>query len=158
MKSLELGNYHIFRCILWRFRGRGTPGFSPTCSGFMFFIDRPTGLEAHITAIEDPGLRERAASLPSLVMARWAPATTVKYRRGWVKWENWCHLHPESPTRPAIPFYICLYINDMLLHRCTFSYTRFALMKSNKMNNYSQLPNAISVTASMGGARHPPKM
>ena len=86
----------------------------------MFFIDRPTGLEAHITAIEDPGLRERAASLPSLVMARWAPATTVKYRRGWVKWENWCHLHPESPTRPAIPFYICLYINDMVLDRCTF--------------------------------------
>ena len=97
----------------------GSPVF-PLPASDSFFLDRFVGLQAHNTSIEDPELRKRAASLPSLVMARWAPATSVKYRRGWVKWENWCQLHPESPARPAISFFICLYINDMVLDQCKF--------------------------------------
>ena len=65
-------------------------------------------------------MRERAASLSTLVMGRWAPATNVKYQRGWDKWEEWCRRYPESPVRPASAFYICLYINDMVLQDCKF--------------------------------------
>ena len=53
-------------------------------------------------------------------MGRWAPATNAKYQRGWVRWEEWCRRHPESPARPAIAFYICLYLNDLVLDECKF--------------------------------------
>ena len=85
-----------------------------------FILDPIVGLEAHTRNIMDPDLRKRAASLPSLVMARWAPSTCDKYMRGWKKWESWCCLHPESSAIPARPFYICLYLNDLVLGRCKF--------------------------------------
>ena len=88
--------------------------------GFLLLIDRLVGLESRLLNIQDPNLRERAASLPSLVLGRWAPATNAKYQRGWVRWEEWCRRHPESPARPAIAFYICLYLNDLVLDECKF--------------------------------------
>ena len=84
------------------------------------FLGTTIGLEAHTALIQDPQLRERAASLSSLVSARWASSTTQKYAAGWEKWERWCRIHPESPARPAIAFYICLYINDLVLGECKY--------------------------------------
>ena len=37
-----------------------------------------------------------------------------------MKWERWCQQYPESPTRPAIAFYVCLYLNDLVLGKCKF--------------------------------------
>ena len=88
--------------------------------GDLFILDRSVGLDCHIASIQNPELRERAASLPSLVMARWAPTTSSKYMRGWTKWEEWCRRHPESPVRPAMAFYICLFFNDLVLDHCKF--------------------------------------
>ena len=53
-------------------------------------------------------------------MNRWAPSTNNKYQRGWTRWEEWCRLHPESPARPAIAFYIGLYFNDLVIEGCKF--------------------------------------
>ena len=53
-------------------------------------------------------------------MARWAASTNSKYERGWKKWCTWCEAHPESPVIPAAPFYICLYINDLVLDGCKY--------------------------------------
>ena len=96
--------------------------FTPTFPPFfvLFPVGPLAGLGAHIKSIRDPDLQERAVSLPSLVFARWAPSTTSKYLRGWLKWERWCQLHPESPARPAFAFYVCLYLNDLVLDRCKF--------------------------------------
>ena len=80
----------------------------------------PVGLQGHIASIQDPKLRKRAASLPDLVHARWAVNTTSKYEQGWRRWSEWCQSHPESPPRPASPFYICLYINDLVLDNCKY--------------------------------------
>ena len=93
---------------------RSIHGFSP------FLTDPSFGLEAHINSIRDPALKKRALSLPSLASARWAPSTSSKYLGGWERWESWCHKHPESPTRPALAFYICLYINDLVLSGCKY--------------------------------------
>ena len=71
-------------------------------------------------SIQDPNLRTRAASLPALVGARWADSTTTKYHNGWEKWRTWCRSHPESSPRPASPFYVCLYLNDLVLSKCKF--------------------------------------
>ena len=88
--------------------------------GCFFLLDPPANIQAHVASIRDPNLRERAASLPSLISARWAASTTSKYAGGWAKWEHWCRLHPESAPRPATAFYICLYINDLVLDNCKF--------------------------------------
>ena len=58
--------------------------------------------------------------LPSLLHARWADSTTSKYEKSWRDWGNWCALSPESPKLPAHPFYIALYINDMVLEGCRY--------------------------------------
>ena len=85
------------------------------------FVTAPrVGLEGHIDCIRDPDLKKRALSLPSLAAARWAPSTSTKYLGGWEKWESWCRMHPESPARPAVAFYICLYVNDLVLSKCKY--------------------------------------
>ena len=106
---------------MWFFLGsRCYRGLASPTPGDLFFLDRSVGLDYHISSVQHPGLRERAASLPSLVMARWAPSTSSKYMRGWVKWEKWCERYPESPAIPAMAFYVCLFINDMVLDGCKF--------------------------------------
>ena len=56
--------------------------------------------------------------MPYLVHGRWADSTQQKYEKAWEKWELWCALYPESPTLPANPFYVALYINDLVLGEC----------------------------------------
>ena len=92
----------------------------PQKSSHVFFADPPLGIQAHIDAIKDQGLRERAASLPTLITARWATSTSSKYEQGWKKWEDWCRRYPESRPRPATAFYVALYFNDLVLQGCKY--------------------------------------
>ena len=92
----------------------------PQKSSHVFFADPPLGIQAHIDTIKDQGLRERAASLPMLITARWATSTSSKYEQGWKKWEDWCRRYPESRPRPATAFYVALYFNDLVLQGCKY--------------------------------------
>ncbi len=73
-----------------------------------------------VNCVQDPDLKERAASLPDLVLNRWAPSTTHKYQAAWARWIDWCSNYMESPPLPAEPFYIALYFNDLVLQGCKF--------------------------------------
>ena len=68
--------------------------------------------------IQDTRLQQSAASLPELIKARWADSTRTKYEAAWRKWNAWCTTYPESCPLPADPFYIALYINDLVLTQC----------------------------------------
>ena len=63
-------------------------------------------------------MKLKAASLPQLIRNRWAHTTIKKYEQGWKKWESWCGRYPESLPLPANPFYIALYLNDLVLDDC----------------------------------------
>ena len=78
------------------------------------------GIWEEIKSIQDPGLKERAHLLPNILQARWADSTKTKYEKAWEKWVKWCQAYPESPKLPAQPFYIALYINDMVLENCKY--------------------------------------
>ena len=65
--------------------------------------------------IVDPHLRLRSTNLLGVVYQRWAPNTHDKYNSGWEGWSARCQKYPESTTLPADPFYIALYINDLIL-------------------------------------------
>ena len=68
--------------------------------------------------IQDTRLQQSAASLPELIKARWADSTRTKYEAAWRKWNAWRTTYPESCPLPADPFYIALYINDLVLTQC----------------------------------------
>ena len=53
-----------------------------------------------------------------IVESRWADSTNSKYKQAWYKWQEWCTRHPESPSKPADPFYMAVYINDLVLREC----------------------------------------
>ena len=76
------------------------------------------GIWEDMEIIQDPELKIRAASLPNLIRNRWADSTNKKYEQGWRKWEAWCACYPESSSLPADPFYIALYLNDLVLDDC----------------------------------------
>ena len=65
-------------------------------------------------------MRRRAECLPYLVTSRWADTKNEKYGQGWKRWEDWCRVHPESQTRPASPFYVALYFNDLVIQGCKY--------------------------------------
>ena len=75
-------------------------------------------LHQRITKIEDSQLKSRAENLHKIMESRWAESTNRKYKHAWDKWEEWCKRHPESPSKPADPFYIAVYINDLVLEEC----------------------------------------
>ena len=68
--------------------------------------------------IADPELRLRSTNLLQVVHNRWAPNTHAKYDSGWEGWSSWCRRYPESNSLPADPFYIALYLNDLVLENC----------------------------------------
>ena len=68
--------------------------------------------------IQDPQLQLRAANLPNIIHSRWANSTHTKYEPAWEKWQEWCKRFPESSPLPADPFYLALYINDLVLDDC----------------------------------------
>ena len=65
--------------------------------------------------IKSADLRERAALLPTVIESAWADSTNQKYSRGWEQWISWCKRYPESKVRPADPFFVALFINDMVI-------------------------------------------
>ena len=70
--------------------------------------------------IQDDNLRSRAANLPKLLQSRWAATTNRKYNNAWGRWVHWCSLYSASSC-PACPFYIALYLNDLVLEGCKIS-------------------------------------
>ena len=65
--------------------------------------------------ILDPRLRQTAKSLPKVITSAWADKTNKKYSRGWQLWLDWCKKYPESIARPALPFYVALFLNELVL-------------------------------------------
>ena len=65
--------------------------------------------------IQDNELRSRSNHIHNLLRSRWADGTNKKYQAAWEKWRNWCSSYPESVLRPADPFYIALYLNDIVM-------------------------------------------
>ena len=91
-------------------------GFPAPTSLFQFLhLDCCTGIWNKTESIKDPELRERAQYLPHVIKSAWADGTNEKYARGWNLWRSWCAKHPESTPRPADPFYLALYMNDLVL-------------------------------------------
>ena len=76
------------------------------------------GIWKGIESIQDPGLKLRAGFLPTLIHSRWAESTKQKYENAWEKWESWCKRYPESVAIPGSPFFVALYINDLVLEDC----------------------------------------
>ena len=76
------------------------------------------GIWQELGRIQDPALKQRSYSLPDLVHSRWAEATNRKYGQAWCKWKLWCATYPESSALPADPFYVALYLNDLVLEEC----------------------------------------
>ena len=111
------------------FSGILPPPFQSPTPPTNSFSRTPPGLQAPSDSIKDPNLKRRGSSLPALVGARWADSTTTKYRNGWKKWRMWCQIHPESPPRPASPFYICLYLNDLFLDKCKFGAYTYSIFE-----------------------------
>ena len=50
-----------------------------------------------------------------MIASAWADSTKSKYARGWATWSDWCKKYPESPARPASPFYIALFLNELTI-------------------------------------------
>lgn len=73
-------------------------------------------MDDKIDHIQDDGLRSRAQHLKNVVDARWANSTKMKYKPAWERWVEWCRKYPESSTMPADPFYIAVYLNDLVLN------------------------------------------
>ena len=72
-------------------------------------------VEERVAAIQDHQLAERAKSLPDLLLSAWADSTNGKYEAAWSKWANWCSSFQEIQVRPADPFHIALYFNDLTI-------------------------------------------
>ena len=73
------------------------------------------GIWRKMDEIKDVHLRDRAANLPVVVKSAWADSTNEKYSRGWRNWLSWCDRYTEAKKCPADPFYVALYLNDMVL-------------------------------------------
>ena len=84
-----------------------------------YFHSGTHGIAEDIQNIKDPELKERADNLQDLIKSRWANSTNQKYQQAWKKWTSWCHVHPESTIIPAEPFYVSLYVNDMVINSST---------------------------------------
>ena len=88
------------------------------CSAYqILFIlgEWSNGIWEEAASIKDPELIRRAEHLPTVIMSAWADSTNDKYSRGWKEWVEWCNRYPEAAIRPASPFYVALFLNDLVL-------------------------------------------
>ena len=79
------------------------------------------GSWGELDTVEDPELKELAASLPSLVLQSRAPATVKKYSGAFSRWKKWASSKPEiGCDLPPKPIHIALYLS-FLVQRCKTS-------------------------------------
>ena len=64
-----------------------------------------------LESIEDPCLKDVAATLPSLVLQGKAPTTLKKYSGAFGRWKRWAASRQEVPTLPAKPIHVALYLS-----------------------------------------------
>ena len=83
---------------------------------FLFSITERVGqgIWSEEESIIDPHLKEMARTLPKLINDAWAISSSKRYLEGWRKWTEWCSNYPEVAVRPADPFFIALYYNDLV--------------------------------------------
>ena len=80
---------------------------------FLDFID--VGIWEKLETIQNQELHDKACQLPKLLDAAFSEATLAKYKTAWAKWVNWCSRYSEISHCPADPFFICIYLNDLVL-------------------------------------------
>ena len=64
-----------------------------------------------IESVEDPELKDLAASLPSIITQGKAPATINKYSGAFGRWKKWASGQEGVPTLPAKPIHVALYLS-----------------------------------------------
>lgn len=69
------------------------------------------GAWVDLKSVEDPSLKDLAATLPSLVLHGKAPATIKKYSGAFGRWKKWAASRQEIPTLPAKPIHVALYLS-----------------------------------------------
>ena len=77
------------------------------------------GIWQEMENIKDPELRKKALHLPTVIQSAWADSTNKRYDRGWKQWMAWCKKYPEFTGCPAAPFYVVLFINDLVVTAAT---------------------------------------
>ena len=79
------------------------------------------GIWEKLDVIQNETLKCKAASLPHLFKAAFAEGTLSKYRTAWHNWVTWASQFSEVDHCPADPFFICIYLNDLVLEKCPIS-------------------------------------
>ena len=79
------------------------------------------GIWERLDDLESPELKKTAASLPKLVEAAFANSTLEKYKRGWSLWVEWSKQYSEISQCPADPFFVALYLNDLVVNEVPVS-------------------------------------
>lgn len=93
-------------------------------SNFNFhnFIDQlDFGIWSKISVLKDDQLRKKAEKLPILLQAGYATNTLNKYKPAWKKWLSWAESYPEVNACPADPFFVALYLNDLVIEKVSLS-------------------------------------
>ena len=75
------------------------------------------GIWEKFDVIQNETLKCKAASLPHLFKATFAEGTLSKYRTAWHNWVTWASQFSEVDHCPADPFFICIYLNDLVLEK-----------------------------------------
>lgn len=79
------------------------------------------GIWEKLDSIRDESLRQKAANLPALFNAAFAPGTISKYRRAWHRWVKWTSNYLEVLHCPADPFFVCFFLNDLVVEKSSVS-------------------------------------
>ena len=64
--------------------------------------------------IRDEEIRLLNETLPYLITKGRAESTTSKYEAVWNGWVQWAKYKEEVTSRPALPFYVAIYLNHLL--------------------------------------------
>ena len=72
------------------------------------------GIWSRLDDIKDSKLKGIASSLPTLVSSAYAKSTLQKYKSAWKKWISWASQFDEVLPCPADPFFIAIYLNDIV--------------------------------------------
>jgi len=72
------------------------------------------GIWRKLDDIKDTKLKSIASSLPTLVKSAYADSTLQKYKPAWNKWISWSTQFDEICPCPAAPFYVAVYLNDIV--------------------------------------------
>jgi integrase len=69
------------------------------------------GAWVDLESVEDPSLKDLAATLPSIALHGKAPATIKKYSGAFGRWKKWAASRREVTSLPAKPIHVALYLS-----------------------------------------------